>query len=159
MKTKICFVITVLIFSTVACKPTFAVIVAKDRCCEYEYWASPDSPGVCICYGTMKNGFVDCGACNGSFGCIETPWEATGNPGYNKRTICDLLGNAVVRYGCAPGYYGVTSNGTTGCTRCPQSGQSAVNSAAITSCYLPSGGSFSDSNGSGTYTGNCYYTN
>lgn len=61
---------------------------------------------------------------------------------------------------CKPGYY--LSDGD--CKRCPSSGgvygtTADKNTGGITSCYIPSGNSFSDSTGSGTYTGNCYYSN
>ena len=51
-------------------------------------------------------------------------------------------------------------NGT--CWICPLSGGTAGRSAdkndtGITACYIPSGSTFSDTTGSGTYTGNCYY--
>ncbi len=66
-------------------------------------------------------------------------------------------------YQCAPGYYGTSTNGTSGCTRCPSSGGvyglSDAGSTSITSCYMPAGTSFSDSAGAGQYTGNCYYSN
>lgn len=61
---------------------------------------------------------------------------------------------------CKPGYY--LSSGT--CMRCPSSGgaygtSADRNTGGITECYLPSGTTGSDSSGSFTYTGNCYYTN
>lgn len=60
---------------------------------------------------------------------------------------------------CKSGYY--LSSGT--CNKCPSSGGVAgltgdKNTGDITSCYIPSGTSFSDDTGSGTYTGNCYYS-
>lgn len=59
---------------------------------------------------------------------------------------------------CKPGYY--LENGA--CLECPSSGGTAGQSAdkndtGITACYIPSGSTFSDTTGSGTYTGNCYY--
>lgn len=61
---------------------------------------------------------------------------------------------------CKPGYY--LSSGD--CVRCPSSGgvygtTADNNTGDITSCYLPSGTSGSDTSGSFTYTGNCYYSN
>ena len=61
---------------------------------------------------------------------------------------------------CNKGYYKSGSS----CTRCPASGgtygtTSGTGATSITECYLPSGTSFSDSYGSGTYTSDCYYSN
>ena len=63
-------------------------------------------------------------------------------------------------YSCYTGYY---LSGTS-CVRCPSSGgvygtTVDKNTGGITSCYIPSGTSFSDTSGSGTYTSNCYYSN
>lgn len=60
---------------------------------------------------------------------------------------------------CKPGYY--LSYGD--CVRCPSSGGvygTTVdnNTGGITSCYLPSGTTGSDSTGSYTITGSCYYS-
>lgn len=91
--------------------------------------------------------------------------------GYQKKVnrYCDCSSGTAkcietTVYQCAVGYYGRSTNGTSGCTRCPSSGgvygtTAAAGSTAITSCYIPSGSSFSDGTGSGTYTGNCYYKN
>ena len=38
-----------------------------------------------------------------------------------------------------------------------QSAEVDNNTGGITSCYIPSGISFSDTTGSGTYAGECYY--
>lgn len=61
---------------------------------------------------------------------------------------------------CKPGYY--LSSGD--CLRCPSSGgvygtSADNNTGGITSCYIPSGNTGSDTTGSFTYTGNCYYSN
>ena len=111
-------------------------------------------------------------SCDGTCSdCTSGSWTA-GNTGYQQRTkkTCNTstcVCSSSTEYRCASGYYGSSSNGTSGCTRCPSSGgvygTSVAGSTAITSCYLPSGTtvSFSDSTGSGTakYTANCFYTN
>lgn len=68
--------------------------------------------------------------------------------------------NAKTYTACKPGYY--LNSGK--CTRCPSSGETYGttvdnNTGGITSCYIPSGTSFSDTSGAGTYTGDCYYKN
>ena len=95
--------------------------------------------------------------------CTTSAWTA-GNTGYQKRTYASCntatcVCTKTAQYRCAAGYYGTSSNGTSGCTRCPSSGSSAAGTTAITSCYLPSGTTGSDSTGSYTYTANCYYSN
>ncbi len=81
-------------------------------------------------------------------------------------------------YACADGYYGTPTSSTnsTACSKCPTGGTNSLHpqthsyldkSAAVaaienktkTGCYIESGSSFSDSSGSGVYTGNCFYTN
>ena len=96
--------------------------------------------------------------------CKTTDWAA-GNTGYQTRTVCNTSTcTTTTEYRCAVGYYGSSTNGTSGCTKCPTSGgisgtTAAAGSTSITSCYLPSGSNFSETSGSGTYTGNCYYKN
>ena len=79
--------------------------------------------------------------------CIGGVWAA-----------CEETGT--VYTACKPGYYLDSGD----CVRCPSSGgvygtTVDKNTGGITSCYIPSGNSFSDSSGSGTYSGNCYYSN
>lgn len=62
-------------------------------------------------------------------------------------------------YKCAAGYYGTPTSFLAGqCTECPGGGTSPTGSTSITSCYLPSGSSCSDTSGTCTYTNNCYYS-
>ena len=133
------------------------------------------SPGYTLTYVAISQ----CGLTNKIFkacDCIcsnctsDTTYTAAGT-GYQKKINrqCECgSGTATCKtttvYQCAVGYYGHSTNGTSGCTRCPSSGgvygtTAAAGSTAITSCYIPSGSSFSDGTGSGTYTGNCYYQN
>ena len=84
-------------------------------------------------------------------------------PGWHIYTTCNpgyyLSGSTCVP--CAVGTFKSTT-GTGACESCPSSGGIAGTTAstgakAKTECYLPSGTSFSDGTGSGTYTGNCYW--
>ncbi len=108
-----------------------------------------------------SNTYNKCGCTNG---CSTTAWTAK-STGYEVRDYCNTTNCTTTKeYRCARGYYGTSTNGTSGCTRCPASGgiygtTPAASSTVITSCYIPSGNTFSDSTGSGTYTGNCYYKN
>ncbi|MDE6481639.1 MAG: hypothetical protein K2L25_02345 [Alphaproteobacteria bacterium] len=102
--------------------------------------------------------------CVCSNNCKDVAWTA-GNTGYEYSVQCGSACDATKKYRCAKGYYGTSTNGTSGCTRCPASGgtygtTASAGATSITSCYLPSGSSFSDSTGSGTIVGgNCYYKN
>lgn len=63
-------------------------------------------------------------------------------------------------FSCNKGYY---KNGSL-CSRCPASGgvygtTSGTGATAITECYIPADSTFSDSTGSGTYNGDCFYSN
>ncbi|MDR0726706.1 MAG: hypothetical protein LBF37_01445 [Rickettsiales bacterium] len=54
-------------------------------------------------------------------------------------------------YRCAAGYYGSSTNGSSGCTLCPSGGTSAAGSIVITQCYaFPS--SDTDTTGNWEYT-------
>ena len=103
-------------------------------------------------------------SCDGTCSdCTTSAWTA-GNTGYQKRTYASCntatcVCTKTAQYRCAAGYYGTSSNGTSGCSRCPSNGSSTAGATAITSCYLPSGTTGSDSTGSYTYTSNCYYSN
>ncbi len=62
---------------------------------------------------------------------------------------------------CAAGEYGRTSST---CNICPSDAITHANTTSdegenlfITGCYIPSGASFYDDSGAGTYDGNCYY--
>lgn len=94
----------------------------------------------------------------------DTDWKP-GNAGYLKKENRNCVGGKCTvvsgSYMCAAGYYGTSTNGTTGCTRCPSSGGvyglSDVDSADISYCYIPRGTKFSDSTGSGEYAADCYW--
>ena len=97
--------------------------------------------------------------------CTSTNWLSY-NTGYQRRTVktCNVsTGNcsSTYEYRCAAGWYGSSSNGTSGCTRCPDLngvyGSSTAGSKYITSCYIPSNTVMSDATGSMVFTNNCYY--
>jgi len=91
--------------------------------------------------------------------CPDTTWVNVQASHYRVRCIKNSLG-ARCDYECHTGYFGTGKN----CTRCPSSGgiygtTDNPGATQITECYLPSGTEFSDSTGSGVYTGKCYYKN
>lgn len=121
-------------------------------------WSAADCLPDEYCLGIGGGG----GGCSTCSDCTTIDWGAY-STGYEKRTVATCNTSTCVctktaEYRCAVGYYGTSTNGTSGCTRCPESGQSVAGSTDITSCYLPAGTAFSDSTGSGTYTSDCYYT-
>ncbi len=105
-----------------------------------------------------------CNACDSASCTSDTTFSAY-RTGYESKStrMCSCLNGCKVTstsYRCAAGYYGSSTNGTTGCTACPNGGTSVAGSnTSITSCYLPTGTKFSDTSGSGEYTENCYYKN
>ena len=92
--------------------------------------------------------------------CNYANWTA-GNTGYEKKCNTSTY---TCQYRCAPGYYGTSTTGTTGCTRCPallRTGENYSTSAGgvstIDRCYMPLGSPFSDLFGQGVYTSDCPY--
>lgn len=126
--------------------------------------------GACTCNAGFPNCLGNCieDCSGGCSDCASTAWSANGI-GYETRqyAICDCKTcNKSIQYRCASGYYGTTTNGESGCLRCPVSGgiygSSDAGSTDISACYIPSTAimSFSDAYGSGTmqFQENCYYT-
>lgn len=106
----------------------------------------------------------------------DTNWS-TGNTGYQRRLKrwCDCTsGTATCKnqyeYQCAAGYYGTSSNGTSGCTQCPTwsgvytnsakttlaRGTSTAGTTAITGCYVAAG-TYYDVTGTFKISSNCQY--
>lgn len=111
-------------------------------------------------YCDTSNG--TCEQCTGCTSCVSDSDYSSAETGYEKkvnRTCSCNTCNEVISYQCAAGYYGRprgTNGAPSGCTQCPDQGQSAAGSIQITQCYLHS---FKDSIGEGVYTQDCYYTN
>ncbi len=108
--------------------------------------------------------------------CSSTSWTAL-RTGYETRTYrsCSATGtsgtcNASTQYRCAAGYYGSSSNGTSGCNPCPEwqnvfansarttkvYGTSAAGATAITGCYVVAG-TYYDTTGTFKIGSNCQY--
>ncbi len=104
--------------------------------------------------------------CDNSTNCVSDSSWSNGNTGYQKKTSRSCISNRcqeTTSYRCADGYYGSSSNGSSGCSRCPYAdgyyGSSSAGSTSQTSCYMPSGRSGSDTTGQFTYAGNSYWCN
>lgn len=101
--------------------------------------------------------------------CTDSNWSHNSelSPGYQSKTTatCNPLTCACIKkitYRCDIGYYGVSSDGKTGCTRCPTDADGLIgfsNAGAIlqTECYIVSGTTFANNTGSGIYNGNSYW--
>ncbi len=65
----------------------------------------------------------------------------------------------ITEYGCAENMYATSGSGSsTRCGNCPQNGHSWEGNTALSGCYLPTGTSFCDDTGCGTYTDDCHYS-
>lgn len=110
--------------------------------------------------------------CDGCDNCEDTGTWSAGNTGYERRTkkTCNTSTCSCqtgTEYRCAKGYYGKSTNGTSGCTRCPRADSTdlfspfgttdSAGSTAITQCYIAAGTGFSDGTGSGIYPEQCDY--
>ncbi len=108
--------------------------------------------------------------------CASDDWRAL-RTGYETRTYrsCSATGtsgtcNASTQYQCAAGYWGSSSNGTSGCNPCPEwqnvfansarttkvYGTSAAGATSITGCYVVAG-TYYDATGTFKTSGNCQY--
>ncbi len=124
------------------------------------------SPEICdyASYGNWSHSPGGCSGCSVYDGTSNSGWQSTGVPGYQQSYVCENICNdcfetSATSYRCAAGYYGTSSNGTSGCTKCTSPGTSTAGSTSITRCYVPSGTTGSDSTGTFTYTSNCYWSN
>jgi len=169
-----------------------SVGVASCTSCNPGYELTEVSGGVTACSATYEEAFAtgtgavsssghykytecvkNCQASN----CISDAWKAL-RTGYESRTYrsCSTTGasgtcNASTQYRCAAGYYGTSTNGTSGCSQCPtwsgvytdsarttlvRGTSSADSNTAITGCYVVAG-TYYDATGTFKTTGNCQY--
>ncbi len=159
----------------------------------------------CTSYQRYSNGDIMSNGNNSGYECTTSGWQyravleacsasnckssswASHRTGYENRTYryCASSSNCVAetQYRCAQNYYGSTTNGTSGCTKCSDSidytayiadngkyvssgktqpGYTAgAGTTSRTACYIPAlGGSMSymDSTGVYEYNGNCYWS-
>lgn len=81
---------------------------------------------------------------------------------YKTCEPCSTNCTTTTVYRCNNGFYGTASAGGAGCYECPSDasgnkGYSEKGTTSITGCYIQSGKNFSDFNGKGVYSANCYY--
>ena len=146
-------------------------IVECTECEEgYELTQTSQACGIMsIPYNVCTSACADCTDCTS-----DTTWSSTVFIGYEKKITrtCDCgTCVATTEFRCAAGYYGSSTDGMSGCTRCPTEtgvyadsglttlmrGTSDAGSLFMLSCYIPSGTVFYDSTGSGQYDGDTIY--
>lgn len=95
--------------------------------------------------------------------CSTSAWQS-GNTGYEKRTACDFDTCEVKpEYRCAKNWYGSSTNGISGCNRCPLFsggvyGETAsAGTSSVSQCYVPANKTYTDSTGTFEFTRNCFY--
>ena len=99
--------------------------------------------------------------------CVDTGWESYGTGYEIKKTggtcvnnSCTSTGeciNQTIEYRCATGYWGKSTNGTSGCISCPAPGTSTPPANYVIQCYVPKNTALSDNTGDYTFTNDCYY--
>ena len=114
--------------------------------------------------------YYDClSTCTGCSNCTDNASWTSAGTGYEKRTkkecnlsTCKCESSTI--YQCAKGYYGSSTNGTSGCTICPMEETFSANGTTESAgtrfnsgCYIPAGTLFSDTTGSGEYPERCDY--
>ncbi|MDW2958441.1 MAG: hypothetical protein R8M37_01355 [Alphaproteobacteria bacterium] len=63
-------------------------------------------------------------------------------------------------YYCDQDYYGTPTNGSSGCTPCPEEGLTEYFAAeSITECYLPANTNYTDATGTYIFTDDCFHSN
>lgn len=136
-------------------------------------WASNLDPSQkeCMCFDdtTVAQGEYCPDGTFCPYNCVGCRDSVTTNGAYQTvvTATCDTsTGNCVrqTTYQCAPGYFGKTIDGQSGCTSCA----SATGNTKATSdagarfkinCYLPVGTTGDDESGHFYVTDNCYWTN
>ena len=141
---------------------TTVKLASCDSCTNSKASRTKKETNIIGCKGTYYFYTCECPLCTSCTS--DKSWSSAGT-GYEKKVTasCDCGEcTKTTAYRCAAGYYGTSTNGSTGCTICPTSGgvggQSVAGSnSAITSCYIPANTTLSDSTGTYQYTSNCYY--
>lgn len=156
--------------SCYSCKSGYDLVTRSSgitACSQYDYDIY-DSSGEVNYYS-----YTQCEKNCSSSNCKSDDWVKL-REGYDTRTYrsCSTTGaggtcNASTQYRCAKGYYGTTSNGTSGCTQCPpvddklstkQYGTTSTGGKFVkTDCYVEPG-TYYDTTGTFKVSGgNCSY--
>lgn len=157
------------------CKPGYELeqgLAGISACAPENYTDIGDNGG-----GVSRYDYTSCTKNCNTTTCASTSWTAKGT-GYETRInrTCSATGasgtcNSITEYRCAAGYYGSSTNGTSGCTQCPQwtgvytnpdkttlaRGTSSAGTTAITGCYVTPG-TYYGAIGTFKTTSNCAYS-
>ncbi len=130
---------------------------------------------ICSNYSSMVSGLYTCVAKTCTDCTSDTSWSSSGTTGYQKKTTATCNAGVCTKttaYRCAAGYYGSSTNGTSGCTQCPTwsgvytdsartklvRGYSDAGATAITNCFIIPAG-LHDVAGNFNLTSTCPYIN
>lgn len=139
--------------------------------CNSGYTLKTESIGDCC---NQYNYGACVGNCASTCGNNTTEWKTTGTSGHETRVYEYCTGGTTctkkTQYRCAAGYYGRTTNGTSGCTACPNRTKGATTTpdsgnnvgtlylSTITNCYFPAYQDIRGTDGKYQYTEPCYYS-
>jgi len=132
-----------------------------------KFQGSGDNKGY---YCIMTGADNACNLCNCRNVSGGADWKSIGNNRVvrtaqnSTSSEYECVHSAYTEYGCVAGYYQSGGNGATmTCTRCPSFdgvyGTNGVGDTAITSCYIPTSASFTDTYGEYAFVENCHYKN
>lgn len=130
---------------------------------------------ICSNVSSMISGLYKCTSKTCTDCTSDTSWSSTGTAGYQKKTTATCNAGVCTKtteYRCDAGYYGSSTNGTSGCTQCPtwtgvytnstkttlSRGYSTVGTTGITGCMIIPG-TFYDATGTFTMGNPCSYSN
>ncbi len=127
-------------------------------------WGASSGTGSVFC------GMYPCLIYNSSGECTKCDCSSVSCPsGQTKTATCGCTslggggGDGVIKRACAVGEYWMSSFG---CVACPMPGTSSggsrsgavIENPSLADCYIPSGATFTDDTGTGTYTADCKYS-
>lgn len=117
-------------------------------------------------YGYTCSGNKCVEKCTGCTNCNSEDWTAYGT-GYQRsvtRTCSCNTCKTAYNYRCDNGWYGMTLNGTNGCSNCASATgvnnatSDAGNNTLINHCYIAPGDKLSNATGYFEFNDKCYYT-
>lgn len=138
-------------------KDDYYKVDSCESCKEGAYYMKQESTEHC----DKRFYYYTCSICTKCDTCVSEDWTNS-SPGYQYKTNASCNESTctctkTTSYRCASNYYGTSTNGSTGCSACPDNGKSDPGSETIDSCYKSSGTQFSDTYGNFYYTETCHY--
>ena len=100
--------------------------------------------------------------CNGCTNCVSDTSYSTVATGYEsmvkRQCYCNTCSETYL-FRCAAGYWGKSTNGTSGCKKCPTPGVSPAGATSATQCYVAAGVKMNDTTGVYVFTSAFYNSN